>query len=269
MTHTVKAKEIGELNFDYQFSICTLVTDLNEYQGMLHSFSAAGFTQENSQFIYADNSVGNKFDAYQAIRKFITHANAEYLIICHQDVLLDFDNQEKLSTVLQELNELDPNWALCGNAGYVDFKQYAMRISDPHDDNINIGSFPKKVKSLDENFIVVKKNAALSISKDLSGFHLYGTDMCILANILGFNAYVIDFHLRHNSGGNINQSFDESKRLLLKKYHRALKTKYIRTTCTKLIITNSNYLNQILNRKIFYSLRKRIEFIYGKLTRIN
>ena len=131
-----------------------------------------------------------------------------------------------------------------------------MRISDPHGENINVGQFPAKVKSLDENFIVVKKEAALSISNDMSGFHLYGTDMCILAEILGYNAYVIDFHLRHNSGGNINKSFDDSKQSLLNKYEKALNSKYIRSTCTKMIITSNRTLNKMLNKSLFYSIRK-------------
>lgn len=259
MTKSPNALEIDQLSLTYQFAVCTLVTDLSEYQGMLESFNSAGFTQNNTQFIYADNSENNKLDAYQAIRKFLTHSDAEYIILCHQDILLDFDHIEQLSDVLDELNQRDPSWGLCGNAGYINFRDYAMRISDPHDDNINVGQFPAQVKSLDENFIVVRKEAALSISHDLSGFHLYGTDMCILANMLGYRAYVVNFHLRHNSGGNINESFDLSKKMLLGKYEKALRNKYIRTTCTKLIITSSGLLNALLNKSIFYSLRKRLE----------
>ncbi|WP_220719834.1 hypothetical protein [Agarivorans litoreus] len=259
MSNPVNAKEIDQIKHNYQFAVCTLVTDLSEYQGMLKSFASVGFSEENTQFIYADNSKSNKLDAYQAIRKFLTHSDANYIILCHQDILLNFDDKEKLESELRELDQIDPNWGLCGNAGYIDFKHYAMRISDPHGENINVGNFPAQVKSLDENFIIVKKESALSISKDLSGFHLYGTDMCIIAEILGLRSYVIDFHLLHNSGGNINKSFEVSKKELLNKYAKALSNKYIRSTCTKLIITNISWLNTLFNRSIIYSLRKRLE----------
>ncbi|GAB1622418.1 hypothetical protein AAOGI_24680 [Agarivorans albus] len=265
MSNPLNANEIDQIKHNYQFAVCTLVTDLSEYQGMLESFASAGFSEENTQFIYADNSENNKLDAYQAIRKFLTHSDANYIILCHQDILLNFDDKEKLESVLSELDQIDPDWSLCGNAGYIDFKHYAMRISDPHGNNINVGNFPAQVKSLDENFIIVKNDSALSISKDLSGFHLYGTDMCIIAEILGLRSYVIDFHLLHNSGGNINKSFEVSKKELLNKYAKALSPKYIRSTCTKMIITHSQLINSMVNLSIFYSFRKRIESLKAKL----
>ncbi len=261
MTHQFTPVEIDQVSYSHQFAICTLVTDHAEYQGMLDSFARAGFSPQNSQFIFADNSTHNKLDAYQAVKKFINHADAEYIIICHQDILLDFDDKAVLEQRIAALDAIDPNWGICGNAGYINFKNYAMRISDPHEENINVGPFPAKVKSLDENFLVLRKHAALSVSSDLSGFHLYATDMCILADILGHNSYVIDFHLRHNSGGNIEQSFEQSKRALLNKYANALSNKYIRSTCTKMIITSNRALNRIFNRNLFYSIRKRIEII--------
>ncbi len=58
---------------------------------------------------------------------------------------------------------------------------------------------PIRVGSLDENFIVVKRQANLALSHDMSGFHLYGTDLCIIADILGRTSYVVDFHLCHKA----------------------------------------------------------------------
>jgi hypothetical protein len=53
-----------------------------------------------------------------------------------------------------------------------------------------------RVFSLDENFIV----AHLGISRDLYGFHFYGTDLCLAAHTLCYNTYVIDLHLWHIGG---------------------------------------------------------------------
>jgi len=49
------------------------------------------------------------------------------------------------------------------------------------------------------------------------------------------------------------------------KYTRTLAPLYLRTTCTTMIITSSSFLNWVLNRKIIYSIKKRIENIFNKL----
>jgi NaMN:DMB phosphoribosyltransferase len=54
---------------------------------------------------------------------------------------------------------------------------------------------------------LIKKQANLAVSSDLRGFHFYGADICLIASILGYNAYVIDFHLYHESTGNMDKEF--------------------------------------------------------------
>ena len=57
------------------------------------------------------------------------------------------------------------------------------------------------MSALDKNFLVVRRDANLAVSADLKGFHLHGTDICIVARLLGYTAYVVDFQLRHVSSG--------------------------------------------------------------------
>ena len=66
---------------------------------------------------------------------------------------------------------------------------------------------PLKAISVDESFVVMKSTANLATSSDLSGFHLYGTDICLLADIRGFNTYIIDFLFIHKSTGKPGNSF--------------------------------------------------------------
>lgn len=261
----MNAADINTVNDQKLFSVCSLVTDFSEYQEMLDSFEAAGFNEENSEFFYADNSKGNQYDGFEGLKRFLNSASGTYIILCHQDILLKYDTMDDLLNRIDEVDRLDPDWALLGNAGYMDFNNVALRITDPHGENRDYGPYPARVKSLDENFIVVKKEANLAISHDLHGFHLYGTDMCIIADILGYNSYVINFHLYHKSGGTCSTNFYEIKQTVIDKYQRALKPKYIRTPATNLFLSSNRLLNLLLNKKIMYSVKKRYDFLYEKL----
>lgn len=241
------------------FSICTLVTDLSEYEEMLTSFNKAGFSEKNSDFFYINNSEQNKYDAYEGVRKFLNSSKNKYILICHQDILLKYDNYDVLLQRIEEVNKIDENWAILGNAGHSSFNEFRIRITDPHGDNRFKGPLPARVYDLDENFIVVKNSAQLSISRNVGGFHFYATDLCIIADILGFSSYVIDFHLYHKSGGNCDASFFAAKKRLIKKYTYAFRPRYMKTTCTKFFISGYSFLNKFMMNKHMYSIRKRLK----------
>jgi hypothetical protein len=238
-----------------RYSICSLVNGKEEYAGMVNSFKQAGFTEPLCEYLYVDNSERNKFDAYEGLNQLITASQGEYIILCHQDIELRFDNLEVLEKRIAELNQLDKNWAILSNAGGYNLKKVFKRITHPGD-QFNAGPFPHQVTSVDENFIVIKKSANLSLSRDLSGFHLYGTDLCIIANILGYTAWAIDFHLYHKSTGNMNQSFYDTRKLLTKKYSNAFRSRYIKTTCTNLFISGNSFLSLLMNTSLMITLTK-------------
>lgn len=254
-----KMKNINDYKPVRNFSICTLVTNFDEYQEMIATFENAGFNDDITEFIYVDNSNDNSDDGFSGLNKFLNLATGKYIILCHQDILLKYDHIDVLNRCITELDALDPNWAILGNAGFNGLTEKYCRISDPWGDNTKIGQLPAKVKSLDENFLLIKNEANLALSHDLNGFHMYGTDLCTIASFLGWNAYVIDFHLYHKSGGNCNESFTLAKKSFIDKYAKLLSTLYIRTTCTPMIITSNPFFNRLLNRKLVYSIRKRIE----------
>jgi hypothetical protein len=215
-----------------RFSICTLVTDHGEYAEMVRSFRAGGFDGADCEYLFLDNSQENAFDAFQGGNIFLGEAAGEFIILCHQDVMLLDDDRNALNARMSELDRLDPHWALCGNAGGTEVGDRVIRISDPHGADQAWGSFPARATALDENFIVVRRDANLSLSHDLSGFHLYGADLCILADVLGWSAWVIDFHLHHKSPGRADSSFYVSERALQEKYKRAFRSRSVTTTCT-------------------------------------
>lgn len=236
------------INAKYKYSICTLITNEDEYQVMLDSFRKKGFNDTNTEFIYIDNISMNTFDAYSGINHMLNISTGQYIILCHQDVVIRYDDESILFERLLQLDKKDKNWALAGNAGGIDLRHTAAIITDPNGTIIR-GRFPQRVKSLDENFIIVNQCNRIAASGDLTGFHLYGADLCLIADILGYSSYVIDFHLLHKSKGDINQSFFDCKKSLIQKYNRSLRSRYIRTTCTRFFLSKSRFYSSLFNKK--------------------
>lgn len=240
-----------------RFSICTLVTDPAEYAEMVASFRESGFDGPDCEYLYLDNSEGNAFDAFSGYNLFLTVASGDYIILCHQDILLIDARRAALELRLAELDALDSTWALCGNAGGGADGKLAVRITDPHGADRATGSFPARAAALDENFIVARRDANLALSHDLSGFHLYGADLCIIADMIGRTAYVIDFHLHHKSGGNIDARFYAARRNAIAKYRRAFRTRWIRTTCTTFLISGLPLLGRAFSTRLGRPFRRQ------------
>lgn len=210
------------------FSICVMLTDWREYEECTTSFRGKGFDESCCEFIVLDNSAGNRADAYVALNEFLQAARGRYVILCHQDVLLLDDGRDELETWLAELERIDPAWGVCGNAGHSADGWPTICISHPYSArDIQGAPFPTRVVSLDENFMVVRRAANLALSRDLSGFHHYAADLCTIADILGWNAYVIGFFLKHKSGGTFDARYERSRALIAAKYRRALRPRWV------------------------------------------
>jgi hypothetical protein len=225
-----------------QFSICTLVTDRDQYAAMVQSFRSGGFDGIDVEFLYLDNTKSNRFDAYGGINIFLQAARGEHVVICHQDIALLTDGRPELEAAIRRLEAIDPNWAVFGNAGAREGGAYAIHITDPEGFRIVGGPFPAKVQSLDENFLVVRRVANLALSRRLSGFHFYGTEICQIAERLGFSAYVTDFHLRHFSSGTFDARFFAQRDAYMEAIGPFYAPKWITTVCTGFPLTNSDLL---------------------------
>lgn len=236
----------------FRFSICTLVSNPSEYGEMVDSFVGRGFDPADCEFLYCDNSASNQMDAFAAYNLFLHTARGEFIILCHQDVLLIDDGREKLEEIVRDLDARDQRWALLGNAGAAELGYPVICITHGDGSKHNSGEFPVQVRSLDENFIVAKRSANLCVSHDLRGYHFYGTDLCQVAGFLGRTAWVVDFHLLHKSTGKIDATFDESYRAICRKYRTALPDGYIQTTCAVIPTGRSDWW---LNRAAFLRIR--------------
>lgn len=228
-----------------RFTVATLVTSDTDYAACVASLRQGGFDGPDVEYIFVDNRTANTLDAYAGINRCLTDARGDYVILCHQDVRLLDDKRIDLEARLRELETLDPSWAVAGNAGGIAPGRLALRITDPHGANQSLGEFPAQVQSLDENFIVARREARVRCSSDLQGFHLYGADLCLQAHLAGHTAYVIDFHLAHMSAGNKSTSFHRCVDAFEAKYARVFAGGWLQTTCTLLRPAPPTFANRM------------------------
>lgn len=203
------------------FSVCTLVASAEKYERLLASFEKFGFTSENTEFIALDNRDGNRFDGYRALRAAFPHCRGEFILYTHDDIELIEDGADDLLAVLRDLDAKDPNWSLAGNSGWTlgPPEKLLIHLRDPHGDRRQVKA-PKRVGGLDESFLVMPRARVVFPSLDLSGFHLFATDMVEQSRFAGGGAYVIPFYLEHHSGGTPSPELRRSVDRFERKYTR-------------------------------------------------
>ncbi|AYL93788.1 hypothetical protein [Mucilaginibacter celer] len=266
-------KQVEKTKYPYRYSICTLVTRKQEYLEMLDTFIKGGFTPDICEYLIVDNSAVNQMDAYQGINSLLQKAQGEYIILCHQDILLieGQSNIQALDKQLAEMDARDPNWGVLGNAGGATrlYKRMAIKIAYPNGVIDIQGTVPQKVGCIDENFMLVKNGANLALSGDLSGYHLYGFDLCMVAELLGYSAWVIDFLLVHKSEGNVNQSYFEILAQAKTRYTHFMRGRYVNTTIKRFYISGSKLRNWLFDTRVFRRVIKTSEEIRFKLKNNN
>ena len=225
----------------HAYSIGTLVTKPAQYAEMRRSFEAGGFTAADCEYLSIDNTGAAQTDAYAGLNQLLNRAMAPLVILCHQDVLLLDDNRATLDARLAALDTHDPTWAVAANAGGAGTRQIVRRITDKHGPDQTVGTFPHRVMSVDENFIVVRRDTRVGFSRDLDGFHLYGADICLHADIAGYSAYVIDFHLNHLGAAVMGPAFAASEAAFRAKWQRALRDRPMQTPCAYMVLSGQRW----------------------------
>lgn len=227
---TLPAKAVGDVSAPgrLRYSFVTLVTDAAQYAEMVQSFVAKGFTPERAEFLYADNTARNWADGYRGLNRLIQDACGDYIICAHQDVIATDDGCDELEQRLSALTERDPDWAIAANAERRD-GTYFIRIHDKHGRHQNRGPFPAQVDVVDENFIIIRRDRIVGFSYDLSGYHLYGLDLVLNAQMRGLNAYVIDFLVEHKGAARVGQSYLDCQAAFERKIRRKWSSRIIPT----------------------------------------
>ena len=229
-----------------QFCIATLVNDPSAFENLAQSFRSAGFTDEHCNYIVLDNSDGNRYEPYSSLTRIASESNEKYVIFCHQDVIADRgDGREQLEKALSHLSTIDSNWAVAGNAGGTETLRLAMRVTDPSG-VWQVGRLPREVQSLDENFLIIKPKANVGCSPELTGFHFYGTDLCLNAMKVGCTCYVVDFHITHLSAGNRDPTFNVCQQNMCRLWNKRFAARYVKTSCTMLFLSRYAWVRKWL-----------------------
>lgn len=217
-------------------TVYTFVNDDTQYHEMRESFAASGF--ESLVSLRDDES-----DPYEAINRI--GGGDGYAVLCHQDVRLDQGaGLNELHAVIADLNARDPSWAVAGNAGVTPKMRVVRRLVD-WCGNSTDDVLPARVVSLDENFLLLNCRQSPRCSPELSGFHLYGTDVCLNALADGATAYVIDFPVTHLGSGHQGESYEEIKSRFLEVWNQRYRFLYIGTPVDVFFISRFRLLRRV------------------------
>ena len=228
-------------NNEYSFSICTLVKDWSKYKTLEKSLLEHGFVNKYDEIVTIDNSLIFKSDCYKAINQFLIKSKAKYTLVVHEDIVFN-NSRADLIKELKKIKQCDLRGKVFGVAGIGlhAFHGSGHFISHKGEE---MWGFKNNglVKSLDESFLLIENFCALSLSDDLSGFHFYGSDICINAEKLGYRAYVIDFPVTHLSPGNQNEDFFNARDAFEGHLRNINYTEIVHTTCTSVYGGNVSF----------------------------
>jgi hypothetical protein len=128
-------------------------------------------------------------------------AKTDLVIFAHQDVYFPDGWLDSLRRTLDLLSHTDPHWGVLGVwggvregglPGYMYWTGVNGTAGKPF-------SGVREVRSLDEVVIILRKSSGLRFDESLSGYHFYGTDICLEANRQGRKCYVFPGFCVHNT----------------------------------------------------------------------
>lgn len=145
----------------------------------------------------------NPESASKAYNRGIESTQGDFIIFAHQDLHLPAGWLTRLASEINLIEQTDPNWGVLGLWGVDGLGQYAGWTYSSGLGKVLGGpqSAPHPVRTLDEVLLVVRRSSGLRFDEKLSGFHMYGTDICLAAEAKGMRNYAVSCFAVHNSNG--------------------------------------------------------------------
>ena len=151
------------------------------------------------------------WNAAQGLNHGIESVDADWVVCLHQDVLFPDDFWQRLQRALADL---DDDVALAGLVGCERKGYFRGHIYDPNG-HCYWPSLPKRVLTLDEVLIAVRKSAGLRFNEEVPGFHCYGADICFQADARGLRTVAVDAPLVHLSTGKLDEHYERASQWLM------------------------------------------------------
>jgi hypothetical protein len=138
--------------------------------------------------------------AAQAYNRGLEKAQTDLVILAHQDVYFPDGWIDSLRRTLDLLSVTSPHWGVLGiwggipegPPGYMYWTGVDGVAGEPF-------SGVREVRSLDEVVLILRRSSGLRFDERLSGFHMYGTDICLEALRRGRKSYVFSAFCIHNT----------------------------------------------------------------------
>ena len=133
----------------------------------------------------------------------IASTTSDVMIFVHQDVYLPAGWRQRLDRALEWLDANDPRWGVLGLFGV---EKNGAGQGHVYSTGLRrvIGEFfegARRVETLDEVMLILRRNSGLRFDESLHGFHLYGGDICLMAETRGLKNYAISACAVHNTNG--------------------------------------------------------------------
>lgn len=215
--------------------------------------------REEKKYELPKNNYVTGIDIYEFLNRIIQNCKSDYVLICHDDVILPESIDFNIDNCINSANKFlgSDNWGVVGNAGVsVLSKECITFISDPHTRIIPFRTeHPQLVESVDGNTMLLNlkniRKRKIQLPKSLNGFHLYDLILCMELYKNGLICCISSWlYVKHLSPGNYLSFLDATHKKSFQDYFRKEWRNHTITTINGPIEVEQDYKNFINNEKL-------------------
>ena len=159
----------------------------------------------------------------------LSKISAPLAVFVHQDVYIPGNWERSLFSAIDQLETSGQKWGMLGLVGICSDSRIVGRSWSTgigHEVGARL-SRPEKAESVDEMLFVLRTDCGFRFDENLPGYHLYATDMAMIVRQAGYEVYVIDAPVIHNSRPvhYLDRQYAQGYRYMQKKWHGQLPLK--------------------------------------------
>lgn len=190
----------------------------------------------SNPFFFKENNKEAIAKMYNKAIDFAIEEKAEYLVLAHDDIIIESDLDAKLSELFEtydivgvaggnncKLQEPALWHLMCGGFGSGNLHG-AVAHGDEHSKSMTgFGPYPQRVILVDGVLMAMKRKVFEKVRFDEecpAKFHFYDLDFCLSANKEKFKIGVGDIHITHSSPGltRFTEEFNNGQKWFLNKW---------------------------------------------------